>query len=181
MSGPNLKRRTLMGFGLGLLVQGAVTTSVAAAIVRPSRVLSFRHLHTGERLSLAYRAGDGYNREALARIDHLMRDFRSGDIHPIAPQLLDLLADLQHSLGSKSEIEVISGYRSPETNATLAKRSNGVAKRSLHMRGLAVDIRLPDQNLETVYKTAREMRAGGVGLYRRSRFVHLDVGRPRFW
>jgi len=175
-----LARRGVLALGLGLAV-GLAPAPLWAAPWGRTRSLDFRHLHTGERLSVAYWRGGDYDPRALARIDALLRDFRTDDVHPIDPRLLDLLHRLRTKLGSSAEFEVVSGYRSPRTNAMLARRGGGVARKSLHMRGMAIDIRLPGYDVGAVYAAARRMHAGGAGLYRQSRFVHLDVGRPRFW
>lgn len=144
------------------------------------RALSFRHTHTGETLSLAYAAGENYLDEALARIDWLLRDVRSGQSHAIDPRLLDQLHALSRVTGSSAPFEVISGYRSPATNEMLQTRG-GVASRSLHLDGRAIDIRVPGVPLADLRDAALSLRAGGVGFYPESRFVHLDTGRVRRW
>ena len=146
-----------------------------------ARTLAFRHTHTGETLRVVYRADGGYRPDALRQIDHLLRDFRTGDEHPIDPQLLDLLHEVACEAGSNGVFEVISGYRSPETNARLRSGSNGVAKGSLHMQGRAIDFRLTDVPTSTIRDTARALKRGGVGYYGKSDFVHLDTGRFRTW
>jgi len=145
------------------------------------RTLSFLHTHTGEALSLAYAAGDAYLPEALARINWLLRDFRNGEIKPIDPQLLDQLHTLAAVTGTGAPYEIISGYRSPETNSLLHRHSEGVATHSLHLEGRAIDIRLPDVSLGDLRDAALSLRAGGVGYYAHSQFVHLDTGRVRRW
>lgn len=157
----------------------AVRPRLEAAAV--TRALTFRHLHTGERLHVEYARGTAYSPEALAAIDRLLRDFRTGDVHPIDPRLLDLLHDLGGALASSAGFDVISGYRSPETNAALRRRSEGVAARSLHMVGQAIDIRVPGIGLPMLHAAALDLAAGGVGYYPASNFVHVDVGRLRRW
>ncbi len=147
----------------------------------PVRTLSFRHTHTGEALSLAYAAGDAYLDDALARVRWFLRDFRNGESKPIDPQLLDQLHRLAEATGTKAPFEVISGYRSPATNDMLHRRSGGVASRSLHLEGRAIDVRLADLPLSDLRDAALSLRAGGVGFYSESRFVHLDTGRVRRW
>lgn len=146
-----------------------------------ARGLSLLSLHTGERETVDYWVDGAYQPEALARIDHLLRDFRTGETHPMDRKLLDLLYVLRTAAGSEREFEIISGYRSPKTNRMLNHKSGGVAKRSLHMQGKAVDVRLPGLNLKNLHREARSLRAGGVGYYPRSGFVHVDVGRVRYW
>ena len=164
--------------------------SAAALIVAPAgalprfetrRALAFDNLHTGEKLSLVYWTESGYEPEALQRIDWLLRDFRTGQVHPIDPRLLDLLAALNRRLDTAAPYLVYSGYRSPETNARLAEESEGVAKNSLHLQGQAVDLRVPGRRLGLVRRAALSLQGGGVGYYPRSNFVHLDVGRVRHW
>lgn len=166
-------------------IAGATAALVApaafAAAPRGDAVLRFHHLHTGERLEAAYRRGGRLQRPALAAIDHLLRDFRTGEVHAIDASLLDLLAGLGTRLDTRAPFEVISGYRSPRTNRMLAAAGHGVARRSLHMHGLAIDVRLPGRRLEVLRDAARGMRAGGVGFYPKPGFVHVDVGRVRFW
>jgi uncharacterized protein YcbK (DUF882 family) len=145
------------------------------------RSLAFAHTHTGEFLSLVYADAAGYRADALAAIDHHLRDFRTQEVHPIDPALLDLLHALAGSLGTREPFHVISGYRSPRTNATLRARSEGVARHSLHMEGKAIDIRVPGVQLARVREAALDLRRGGVGFYPGPDFVHVDTGRVRTW
>jgi uncharacterized protein YcbK (DUF882 family) len=140
-----------------------------------------RHTHTGESLSLAYAHGDAYLPDALARLNWFLRDFRNGESRPIDPQLLDRLHLLGELTGTRAPFEVISGYRSPATNAALQQRGGGVASHSLHLEGRAIDVRLADVALADLRDAATSLRAGGVGFYPESRFVHLDTGRTRRW
>ncbi len=145
------------------------------------RALDFVHTHTGERLSVEY-FGDGtYVPNALATVDHFLRDFRTGDVHPIDPGLLDLLYGLSGLTGTTRPFQVISGYRSPATNEMLRHRSEGVAAGSLHMQGQAIDIRLADVPLVKLRTAALAVGRGGVGYYQASDFVHVDTGRVRTW
>jgi uncharacterized protein YcbK (DUF882 family) len=146
-----------------------------------ARTLSLRHTHTGEVLSLTYAAGDAYLTEALARVNWFLRDFRNGESKAIDPQLLDQLHVLSAVTGTKAPYEVISGYRSPATNELLQRRSAGVATHSLHLEGRAIDVRLADVPLAVLRDAATSLRAGGVGFYAQSQFVHLDTGRVRHW
>lgn len=147
----------------------------------PSRALQFSHLHTGERLAVEYMTAGRYVPDALASIDHVLRDFRTGNAHTIDPALLDLLHALARTSGSRRPFEVISGYRSPATNQQLRAHTTGVASGSLHMRGQAIDIRLGDVRLDMLRDAARALRRGGVGYYPASNFVHVDTGRVRTW
>jgi uncharacterized protein YcbK (DUF882 family) len=146
-----------------------------------SRALNFVHTHTSERLEVAYFSGGQYLRDALDEVNSFLRDFRTGDVHPIDPDLLDLLHDLAQATGSSRPFQVISGYRSPATNAALRQRSGGVAAGSLHMTGQAIDIRLADVPLARLRDAALDLGRGGVGYYPASNFLHVDTGRVRTW
>ena len=157
---------------------------LARAAVPPDgeRRLAFQNLHTGERLSTAYWADGGYLPEALKEIDTLLRDHRTGEVSTIDPRLLDLLHALQDRTETTGAFHVISGYRSPKSNTMLrGKGGGGVAKRSLHMKGMAIDIRLPGHDTRDLHRAAKSLKRGGVGYYRKSDFVHVDVGRVRYW
>lgn len=179
------QRRQLLKLAAGgtalFAMPGIATASFAAG--RHQRALSFVHTHTSEELSVVYKTGDHYVPQALAKITRLMRDFRSGDVHPIDPALLDLLWQTQSQLGSREPFQIISAYRSPKTNNTLRGRKahTGVAKDSMHLRGQAIDVRLAGQSLTDVRDAALELRGGGVGFYPASDFVHIDTGRVRRW
>ncbi len=151
------------------------------ALAAPARALGFRHLHTGETLSVEYAVGGRYLPDAMAAVDHLLRDFRTGEIHPIDPGLLDLLHGLARRLDTRQSFEIISGYRSPTTNAALRRRSEGVAAHSLHMVGQAVDVRVHGVPLTRLRSAALDLKSGGVGYYPVSNFVHVDTGRVRQW
>ena len=147
-----------------------------------ARALAFDHTHTRERLTVVYALGDRYVPDALGTLNRFLRDHYTGDVGVIDPQLFDLLHRVRTELGSSEPFQVISGYRCPQTNASLkASGGGGVAKRSLHMEGKAIDIRLPDVPLGDLRDAALALRAGGVGYYPRDRFVHLDTGRVRSW
>jgi len=155
---------------------------MAARLAVPERVASFDNLHTGETLRTVYWAEGGYVPEALREIDHVLRDFRTDEVLSIDPALIDLLFALRREMGSTAAFGVISGYRSPATNARLQRNGGGgVATRSLHMVGKAIDIRLPGRRLRDLREAALGLRGGGVGYYPRSNFVHVDTGRVRFW
>jgi uncharacterized protein YcbK (DUF882 family) len=146
--------------------------------------LRFYHTHTRERLDIVYRRGDQYIPGALDELDHFLRDHRTGDVHHFDPRLFDLLYDLTASLDdSGGEIDVICGYRTPSSNEFLRTRSShtGVAQHSLHMQAEAIDIRLPGISTSELRDAALRLHRGGVGYYRSSDFVHVDVGRVRRW
>jgi uncharacterized protein YcbK (DUF882 family) len=145
------------------------------------RTLALYNTHTDEKLKATYVRGNAFDTGALKDINHILRDFRTGDVHPIDVNLLDLLTELHRKTGSKQPFQIISGYRSPKTNSMLNAESSGVAKRSMHLDGKAIDIRLADVNLGTLHETAVAMKRGGVGMYTASNFVHVDTGRVRYW
>ncbi len=154
---------------------------IAKPMERGVRQLRLYNLHTGERLTTPYWSDGAYLKEELSAINHLLRDHRSGEVSAIDHRLLDRLYHLQQTLGHNGTFHIISGYRSPASNAQLHSRSDGVAKRSLHMQGRAIDIRLPGVELKHLRQVALAQQAGGVGYYPKSDFVHLDTGRTRFW
>ena len=145
------------------------------------KTLSFEHTHTGEKLKLTYFERGNYIKGALQEINYLLRDFRTDDIHPIDTALLDQLFDLKQTLGVNKPFHIISGYRSPFTNAQLHKHSHGVANHSFHMQGRAIDIRVEGVSSKRIRNAALNMAQGGVGYYPRNNFVHLDSGRFRTW
>jgi uncharacterized protein YcbK (DUF882 family) len=145
------------------------------------KTLSFEHTHTGEKLKLTYFERGNYIKDALKEINYLLRDFRTDDIHPIDTALLDQLFDLKQTLGVNKPFHIISGYRSPFTNAQLRKHSHGVAEHSFHMQGRAIDIRVEGVTSKTTRNAALALAQGGVGYYPRNNFVHLDTGKFRTW
>jgi uncharacterized protein YcbK (DUF882 family) len=184
----DLSRRRFLGFGAVAAAAAVVPSRVlAAAPARnpvPTRTLSFFNTHTGERLKTAYCCGGEYQTDALNEINRILRDFRANEIKPIDPRLLDLLHELGGTLETDQPLHIISGYRSPHTNALLRERggaATGVASHSLHMDGKAIDIRIPGVKLDDLRAAARSLKLGGVGYYPASNFVHVDTGRVRYW
>jgi uncharacterized protein YcbK (DUF882 family) len=173
-------RRRFLG-RIGALLAALARAPRLLAESSAQRSLSFRHTHTGESLSTVYFADGAYVPEALESINHLLRDFRDGAVHPIDPHLLDALFTLHTAVGRDAAFHVISAYRSPQTNNMLHQRSTGVAEHSLHMQGRAIDIRLPGFDTVQLARLARRVLAGGVGYYRASDFVHVDTGAVRHW
>ncbi len=147
----------------------------------PDRTLSFFHTHTGERIKLTYYSDGMYHKDALTELSQYLRDFRTGETHPIDVQLFDALYAARKACDSSGTFEVISGYRSPKTNEMLRGNGNGVAKRSLHMTGKAIDVRLTGVDTSQLRKAAVSLQHGGVGYYAKSDFVHIDTGRVRTW
>lgn len=176
-----VSRRRALRFGLGAAIGTVLAPAAYAFPAAVPRLLSFENLHTGERLQAAYWQDGGYDRAACRSIDWILRDHRAGLTTPIATDLLDLLHAIRVRLSTDEPFQIISGYRSPATNAHLAHVGSGVAANSLHMKGLAIDVRLPGCALSRLRDTAKVLKAGGVGYYPKSGFVHIDVGRVRFW
>ncbi|WP_119155148.1 DUF882 domain-containing protein [Caldimonas tepidiphila] len=165
-----------------LAVPALAVPALARAHAAEPRTLTFSHLHTGERLvDIEYFSGGSYLPDALGEINRLLRDFRTGEVAPIDPQLLDLLHGLSQLTGSTQPFQIISAYRSPATNAMLRARSTGVASGSLHLSGRAIDIRVADVPLARLRQAALALGRGGVGYYPGSNFVHVDTGRVRAW
>ena len=144
-------------------------------------ILSFYNIHTGEALKTCYRAHGKLIHRAVNRISHIMRDHRTGEIKPVDPKLLDLLHHLVIEIRPRSPISIISGYRSPRTNESLRKITTGVAKKSLHIQGRAIDIRIPGYQTSALRQLAINLHSGGVGYYSKSDFVHLDTGPIKVW
>ncbi len=180
---PRLSRRTFIKRSLQVALGAAVVTTpvLASAGIHLRRSLSLYHTHTKQHLDIVYAYGQAYDPAALEKINYFLRDFRTGETYPIDTELLDILWRLQQDVGGKGVYEVISGYRSPLTNQNLRQNSNGVAKKSLHMEGRAIDIRFSQAPTKHLQQCAKAMQCGGVGYYPESDFVHIDTGRVRFW
>jgi uncharacterized protein YcbK (DUF882 family) len=170
---------------LSLLVLSAapsVSPANTAAALVPEYRLRLYHLHTNERIDLIYRRGNRYDSGSLEKLNTFLRDHRTGDMHAFDPRLFDLLHDLTGAAGHvQTEIQIICGYRSPGSNEFLRRTSSGVASRSLHMEGEAIDIRIPGVSTAALRDAALRLGRGGVGFYDASQFVHVDVGRVRKW
>jgi uncharacterized protein YcbK (DUF882 family) len=179
---PKHTRRNVI---LGLAVAGFAAATIPPAIAarRPIglRTVALKNIHTGEHLNTVYWADGKYVPDAMKRINWVLRDHHTDEVRRINPDLLDLLTKLQAKLRTREPFQVVSAYRSPATNAMLAAMTDGVAAHSLHIQGMAVDIRVPDRSLVKVQHAALGLAAGGVGFYPRSDFVHVDVGRIRHW
>lgn len=170
---------SMAGMAMTLAAPGAIAAAVPISV--RDRELSFYNTHTGEKLSATFWSDGHYLDDGIEEISWLMRDHRAGIASPIDPKLLDLLHQLQAKVEHQGELHVISGYRSPATNDMLNKHSSGVAKRSYHMLGKAIDIRMSGFDTGQLHKAAISLKGGGVGYYSSSNFVHLDVGRVRYW
>lgn len=167
---------------LGMLAAAMPASALASAqLFGAERRLKFHNLHTEEKIDLAYWVEDRYVPESLAEINRILRDHRTNEVAVIDTRLLDLLHRVSATVESSRPFEIISAYRSPLSNKTLAETSKGVAKHSLHMEGKAIDVRLPNIALANLRRAALKLKGGGVGYYPSSNFVHLDVGRVRTW
>lgn len=176
-----LSRRTFLALGLGTAASLIASPLEAAVRALPERGLHLYNIHTGEYLKTTYWSQGQYLPRSLTQINIFLRDHRNGDVHPIDPRLLDVMVAVHKKFGNKGAMHVISAYRSPQSNAMLAASSDGVAHGSLHMSGKAVDIRVPGQSTRVVSRAAKSLKAGGVGTYPASNFVHVDTGRVRYW
>ncbi|HVQ29359.1 MAG TPA: DUF882 domain-containing protein [Vicinamibacteria bacterium] len=175
-----LTRRSFLKGAAGALAVAAVPGRLLAG-AREERILSFFNTHTNERLTVPYFADGSYLPDALTSLNSLLRDPLTGDVHAIDPALFDILNDLRLATRSRSPFQVISGFRSAQTNAMLRAKSGGVAKHSLHMEGRAIDVRLSDTRSAVLRDAAIELQRGGVGYYGGPDFVHVDTGNIRRW
>ncbi len=179
------QRRDVLKFGLagilGSILPFSLTNAALAAKSNTPWKISFHNAHTDESFSGVYRVGNKYLPQAFERINYVMRDFRTKEVFPMDPHVIDIMAIIHNKLNTDKPFQVLSGYRSPKTNAMLGKRSNGVASNSFHMYGQAVDLRIKGVSTKKVRNAARSLQAGGVGYYPRSGFVHVDTGKVRSW
>jgi uncharacterized protein YcbK (DUF882 family) len=155
-----------------------------AAVTRSlnsKKKLSFFNTHTDEHLDVCYCQDGVYRSAALNRIKQILRDHRTGELKAIDTRVLDILYTLSRRLDTPGPFHIISGYRSPATNAALHRKSAGVATHSFHTQGMAIDFRVPGCKTNTVHAAAVKLRAGGVGYYPESDFVHVDCGPVRYW
>ncbi|MFQ2100065.1 DUF882 domain-containing protein [Aeromonas sanarellii] len=174
------RRRLLLGAGC-LMGTSLLSFPAAASRSTSGRELSFFNLNTGERVRASYWEDGHYLSDGLAELNHIFRDYRRNEVFNIDRKLFDQLFLLQHKLGRKGEIQLISGYRSPATNRQKRRKSRGVAKQSYHTLGQAVDVRLPGVQLAHLRRAALDLSVGGVGYYPSDNFVHLDTGPVRSW
>ena len=171
-----------------LVLTAVLSVAVMGSMIKPTKVraadarqLSFYHTHTRRSISVVYYQNGEYVASVLDEINRFLKDFRTGEITDINPGLLDLLHDVRNELGSEEAFEVISAYRSPKTNEMLRATTAGVAKKSQHLKGNAIDVRLRGVRTASLRDTALRMRRGGVGFYPKSDFVHVDLGPVRQW
>lgn len=172
-----------LGFAgvIGSMIPFINARDVLAAGVQSNWKVSFRNAHTDESFSGVYRVGDKYLPEAFERLNYVLRDFRTQEVFPMDPHVIDIISRIQSEMKVSEPLHVLSGYRSPKTNAMLGRKSRGVASNSFHMYGQAVDLRLPGYSTRKLRNVAKSLNAGGVGYYPRSSFVHVDTGTVRSW
>ncbi|PHM37916.1 YcbK family protein [Xenorhabdus innexi] len=168
---------SMVALGLGLLPQHALATLTTP---RP-RILRVDNLHTGEKIKAEFFDGHHYNKSELIRLNYLFRDYRQNETKKIDPKLFDQIYLLQMMMGINKPVQLVSGYRSLKTNNMLRHASSGVAKHSYHTRGQAMDFHIDGMKLSHIRKAALKMRAGGVGFYPKSNFIHIDTGPVRTW
>jgi uncharacterized protein YcbK (DUF882 family) len=180
-----MERRGFLKAGLTLSAAAALSATCAKpALALPqggTYSVAFRNEHTNESFSGVYRVGNKYLPDAFEKINYVLRDFRQNEIFPIDPRAIDIVAIVRKASGSDAPYSVLSGYRSPKTNAMLRSESGGVAKHSLHMAGQAIDVRMNNISIDRIRQLATKLHAGGVGYYPRSNFVHMDSGAYRTW
>lgn len=172
------RRRFLKAAAAGAL---GLAASPVLADFTEYRSLNFIHVETGETLAAPYMQHGEYHATTLARVAFLMRDFHSGDVHGIDPMLLDALFELKVRADFDHPYQMISGYRSPLTNAQLRQKNHVVAEHSMHVQGKAIDIRVSGVPTKKLRDLAIAMNRGGVGYYPSANSIHLDTGRLRTW
>ncbi|MDA0421701.1 DUF882 domain-containing protein [Vibrio sp. sp1] len=165
----------------GVVLASALPSFSWASLSDEPRALAMNNLNTGEILETCYFDGKRYINDELQRLNEFCRDHRRNEVHPMDRRLFDQISQIQKLIGTEAEVIVISGYRSPATNASLRNGSSRVAKKSMHMEGKAIDFRLDGVKLSTVRDAALSLKAGGVGYYPGSNFVHIDTGAVRSW
>ncbi len=179
-----LSRRQFLRLGAAFTVGLALPGPLYAALTSEDpleRRLIFFNTHTRENLDICYAQGSAYRPEALEAVNMILRDHRTNEVSPIDIRLLDFLCAIRTQAGPKACLHIISGYRSPRTNRMLRNRSRSVARKSLHMKGHAADIRIPGLPIDRLRRIAIGLKQGGVGYYPRSNFVHVDIGPVRTW
>ncbi len=180
------QRRNFIKLGLAGILGAALPFATTKAVFASSNNskswdISFRNARTGESFSGVYRVGDKYLPEAFERMNYVLRDFRTDEVFPMDPHIIDTLSIIHKKIDANDPFEVLSGYRSPKTNSMLGSKKRGVAKNSFHMYGQAIDIRIPSYSTRKIHNAAKAIKAGGVGYYPRSNFVHIDTGTVRSW
>jgi len=159
-----------------------ISATGASGTTGAERSVQLFNTHTNERIDIVYKRGDEYVSSALAKLDYFLRDHNTNEVRHFDPRLYDILADLTASVGHPGgEIDIVCGYRTPETNAALRTHTNGVAIHSLHIQAKAIDLRMPGVNTLKLRRAALALARGGVGYYPHSDFIHVDTGRVTQW
>ncbi|MEM7651161.1 MAG: DUF882 domain-containing protein [Pseudomonadota bacterium] len=180
----SIDRREILKLGLAGTLASIVPLGLSSSPAEASRSawrVGFRHAHTGESFNGVYRVGNKYLPDAFERLNYVLRDFRTGEVFPMDPRVIDIMALVQRKARVNRPIEIFSGYRSPKTNSSLRRASSGVAKNSFHMYGQALDMHIDGYSTRRLRDIAMSLKAGGVGYYPRSQFVHVDTGSVRSW
>ena len=179
-----LTRRALLGAFAATTIVAAPTYSKAAGFLRGAgdiRRLRMYSGRTGERIDMIYWIEGEYIKDSIKEVNHFMRDWRTNQVKGIDLRTVDIMSAAHNLLDAQEPYMLLSGYRSPQTNAMLRSRSRGVARNSLHMKGQAADLRLSTRSVSQMARAAAAVRAGGVGKYSGSNFVHMDCGQVRSW
>lgn len=176
-----LKRMATVGAGATATAMSGQSLAIGLFVPASERTLKLYNTHTFETLDVTYWKDGYYSETALKDLNHFMRDFRAGEQIQMDCRLYDLMWDIQYRTGTSDRISIISGYRSPKTNAALRERSGGVAQKSYHIVGRAIDIRIKGYDTRQIRNIAKAMNVGGVGYYSGSDFVHIDTGPLRSW
>ena len=179
----NHNRRKWLSLGGIVLGATMLPNSVIAAVTKNKpRILRLRNINTGESFSAEFSEAKGFSSTTLSKLNWFMRDWHNNSSRKMDPKLFIKLYRLQTNLGLRNtEIQIISGYRTPATNNALRRRSRGVASNSYHMKGQAADIRIPSVSLSKIKAAAERLNSGGVGFYPVSNFIHVDTGPVRTW
>ncbi len=183
----SMSRRKLLKWAAGTTAASLITPQAFAstqelAIPLPdAKSIKLINTHTGEKTSVTFWEGGRYHMEALAEINKILRDHRQNEITEMDIKLIDKVHEVTSLLDTNHWVQVISGYRSPKTNAMLQAAGRNVATNSMHTVGKAIDIWIPGFDINQLHKAALKTRCGGVGKYSRSQFVHMDTGRVRTW
>jgi len=183
-SSTSFSRRALLGAFAATALVAAPTYSKAAGLLRGSgdiRRIKMYSARTGEKIDMIYWVEGDYIKDAVQEVNHFMRDWRTGDVKNMDLRTIDIMAASLNLLDVNEPYMLLSGYRSPKTNAMLRSRSTGVAKNSLHLKGQAADLRLSSRSVSQIGRAAASCAAGGVGRYSGSNFVHMDCGPVRTW
>ena len=176
-----IARRSVLALGASAAIMTLMKPASAARFIAPERRVFLVNPHTGEKFNGTYWENGAYVPDAMRDLCVLLRDHGRNKLHEIDPGLIDLLSEVRRRLATSQPIQVISGFRSPESNAEARRHDRRVAPNSLHMQGKAADFRIPGYGVHTLKRAAVSLQGGGVGIYPRADFVHIDTGPVRTW